>query len=262
MDQSLVDVFGLNKISAVSIVGAGGKTTLMFRLAGELVKRGHRVLTTTSTKIFRPTPEQSPKLLISKDPAEVIRYADRQCSKAMHLTAATHYDETSAKLLGYAPEDIDKIWHSGRFHTILIEADGAARKPLKAPASHEPVIPGVTSVLIAVIGLDGVGALLTGDHVFRPDQYARLTGLPRGKIITTQSVCRVLLHPKGMMKGCPMKAKRFVFMNKAETASRQASGRTLAQNLLKTARGELNGVLMGSLFNEKVGVESLFYSYD
>ena len=140
MNRSLIDAFGISATGIASIVGAGGKTTLMFRLAGELVRAGYRVLTTTSTKIFKPTTGQSPKVIISEDPSEVIRCADRHPLQSFHLTAAEQYDETNNKLIGYVPEAINEIWRSGKFSHILIEADGAARRPLKAPASHEPVI--------------------------------------------------------------------------------------------------------------------------
>jgi probable selenium-dependent hydroxylase accessory protein YqeC len=36
----------------VTLVGAGGKTTLMFRLAGELAGAGAHVVTTMTTHIF------------------------------------------------------------------------------------------------------------------------------------------------------------------------------------------------------------------
>lgn len=258
MKKSLIDAFGLSINGTVSIVGAGGKTTLMFRLAAELLKNGHRVLTTTSTKIFKPTADQSPEVMISENPLEVIRYADRGSFEAIHLTAAARYDDTGNKLLGYAPSVIDEIWHSGRFDYILLEADGAAHRPLKAPASHEPVIPLVTTALVVVIGLDGVGALLTDEHVFRHDQFTQLAGLPEGETVTAQSVCNVLLHPRGMMKGCPVGARRFVFLNKAETPDRHASGHKIGQILFRTARGKLNDVLIGSLDHEKTAVDSLF----
>lgn len=258
MKKSLIDVFGLPINSTVSIVGAGGKTTLMFRLATELLKNGHRVLTTTSTKIFMPTADQSPEVIISENPLEVIRFADRRFLEPMHLTAAARYDDTRNKLLGYSPAVIDEIWHSRRFDYILVEADGAAHLPLKAPAGHEPVIPLATTALVVVIGLEAVGDLLTDDHVFRSERYTQLTGLPIGEIVTAQSVCNVLMHPKGLMKGCPAGASRFVFLNKAETPERIASGHKIGQILFRTARGKLNDVLMGSLYNKKTAVDSLF----
>ena len=40
---------------------------------------------------------------------------------------------------------------------LPIEADGARRMPLKVPAAHEPVIPGETTHVLSVYGLDAVG---------------------------------------------------------------------------------------------------------
>lgn len=38
----------------ISVVGAGGKTTLIYRLAEELKRKGLRVLITTTTKMYVP----------------------------------------------------------------------------------------------------------------------------------------------------------------------------------------------------------------
>ena len=41
---------------------------------------------------------------------------------------------------------------------VIAEADGARLRPLKAPAEHEPVIPPAADAVVAVAGLDSVGA--------------------------------------------------------------------------------------------------------
>jgi probable selenium-dependent hydroxylase accessory protein YqeC len=48
----------------ISLVGAGGKTSLMFALAKDLQHRKKKVITTTTTKIFQPGPEESPKVIL------------------------------------------------------------------------------------------------------------------------------------------------------------------------------------------------------
>ena len=55
----LIEALGLQAREVISLVGAGGKTTLMFRLAKELLLSGKRVVTTTTTKILEPTPEET-----------------------------------------------------------------------------------------------------------------------------------------------------------------------------------------------------------
>ena len=56
---SLRQALLLGEGGVISLVGAGGKTSLMFRLAHELSLTGDSVLTTTTTKIYVPEPVQS-----------------------------------------------------------------------------------------------------------------------------------------------------------------------------------------------------------
>ena len=59
----------------VSLVGAGGKTSLMFRLARELTKAGGTVLTTTTTKIFEPTPDQAARVILAESASGLLTQA-------------------------------------------------------------------------------------------------------------------------------------------------------------------------------------------
>ena len=52
---SLKEAFGIGPGEIVSLVGGGGKTTLMFALAQELTSGGQSVITTTTTRIFEPS---------------------------------------------------------------------------------------------------------------------------------------------------------------------------------------------------------------
>ena len=106
--------------------------------------------------------------------------------------------------------------------------------PLKAPASHEPVIPGWTRTVIVVAGLSGLGEPLTQDRVHRPERFAELGGCLPGEPITIEVIARVLAHPDGGMKGSPAGAQRVALLNQADTASLQAAARRLADLLLSS----------------------------
>ena len=54
MTMQLKEALGLRRGGMVSLIGAGGKTTTMFRLAHELREDSWKVLVTTTTKIFKP----------------------------------------------------------------------------------------------------------------------------------------------------------------------------------------------------------------
>ncbi len=66
MEKScFLQALGIEKNDVVSIAGAGGKTSLMFRLAEEAKGLGFKVLVTTSTKIFVPDSTQYDRLDLS-----------------------------------------------------------------------------------------------------------------------------------------------------------------------------------------------------
>ncbi len=73
--KSFAEILCRDSRGVVSLVGGGGKTSLMFGLAHQLIGAGKRVLTTTTTKIFVPTPEQSANVLVDADPEVILRQA-------------------------------------------------------------------------------------------------------------------------------------------------------------------------------------------
>ena len=58
----LWEALQVRKGEVISFVGAGGKTTAMYRLGRELAAQGWRVITTTTTMIRPPSPKQAEAL--------------------------------------------------------------------------------------------------------------------------------------------------------------------------------------------------------
>ncbi len=237
---------------AVSLVGAGGKTTLMFRIAHELSKAGETVLTTTTTKIFMPSQDQSQHVIISASYEEVINRAGFLLKDNLHVSAGSNLISSSGKLVGFQPEFIDKLRRTGIFRWILTEADGAARRPLKAPGSHEPVIPGSTGWLIGVAGLDAAGKKLDETWVFRPEIYAEITGLPHGDSITEESIADAIVHENGIMKGASSECKKFVFLNKADIPGGLMAGQKIAEFIRNQNKNRLKRVIIGNALHDPV----------
>ena len=105
--KRLSDAFLLNPPGVISLVGAGGKTTLMFRLAGMLSAAGRSVLTTTSTKIFPPRSNQSSHLIVAADPQEILNKAAKILPAVRHITAARAFLADRGKLDGFTAATID-----------------------------------------------------------------------------------------------------------------------------------------------------------
>ena len=249
--------FGFDDSGVITLVGAGGKTTLMFRLAHELADSSGPVLTTTTTKIFLPKPEESEQVIISDNLPDVIARSREMLRYNRHVTAGAGFLEEPGKLTGFSPDDIKTLWESGIFRWILVEADGAAHRSLKAPASYEPVIPGCTRWLITLVGLDVIGKPLDEKWVFRSDLYSRITGLSPGDTVSEASVARAILHEQGLMKGCPKETTRFVFFNKAEQEEDRRYGRNIAELLHAAGKQKLASVFIGSALADPGQVEHI-----
>jgi probable selenium-dependent hydroxylase accessory protein YqeC len=215
----------------LSLVGSGGKTSLMFALAAFLAGQGKRVLTTTTTRIRPPGREQSPLCAIAGDPLQWLR-SQSQGDFPAQVTLAGDREPDRDKLVGYAPEEIDRIGRSGLFDWILAEADGAAGRPLKAPGPREPVICSRSDHVVAVVGLDGIDAPLTEESVFRCAKYSALSGILQGKTVTAEGAGRVVAAEQGLFRGAPEAAERIVLLNKAETEDRSSAGRVMADVLI------------------------------
>jgi probable selenium-dependent hydroxylase accessory protein YqeC len=260
---SLRESLMLTDGGVVSIVGAGGKTSLMFRIARELSQAGESVLTTTTTKILMPDKDQSARVIVSDSLGEFLNKAGMLIKDNPHITAASEvltamFDVQSRqdkidqrrKLIGFEPDFIDAVCRAGVFNWILVEADGAAGKPLKAPDPHEPVIPGSTKKLIAILGLDGVGKPLDSEWVFRPHRFAEITGLSEGDIVKAADCVVSVIHENGIMKGAPGDAARLVFLNKADQPDRVAIARKIAALLEKEKDAGLHRVIIGQAIHE------------
>ena len=134
----------------ISLVGGGGKTTLLYALARWYSAQGQRVLVSTTTHIQRPD----------------ANYATDEAARDALWQAGTYaVAGVSAEggKLTMPPHLADWIAEAD---TVLLEADGAKRHPCKAPAAHEPVLLRSSDIVLAAAGLSAVGKPLQ-DVCFR-----------------------------------------------------------------------------------------------
>ena len=247
----LTGALRLEDARLISLCGAGGKTTLMFSLAREFVAAGERVLVTTTTKIARDEADGWRSFAASST-EQVLRNArlllpecERQRAGALIAYSAASGD--GCRLVGFAPQLVDELVQAGRFDRILVEADGSARKPLKAPAAHEPVIPSATQALVIVAGLSGLGLPLSEDNLFRANIWSRLSGLALGAPVSAESLARSVIHPCGLARGCPANTRAILFLNQADTPQRRAEAKRVAGFLATAPTHPVERVVIGCL---------------
>ena len=189
-----------------AVIGSGGKTSLLRRLAEELP--GTVLLcTTTHIRPFEeyplltaPTPEDIRKALT----AHRVLCLGTPCENGK-LTAPSLSVETLATLADY----------------VLVEADGSAGKPFKGHEKHEPVLPPRRNTTILVLGADGFGRPISV-AAHRPALYARLAGVPENRPVTPAIAARVAAR-EGFHDQ--------VFVNQVDQEEERPLARQLAERL-------------------------------
>jgi probable selenium-dependent hydroxylase accessory protein YqeC len=242
--MKLKEALDIRPGEVVSLVGGGGKTTLMFALARELASGGDCVVTTTTTKIFEPSSYETPLLLLETDEGELMRLLLDSLGEHRHVTLASGR-LASGKLNGISPEFVVELAGLGQVSFIVVEADGAAHKSLKAPNPTEPVIPINSSLVIPVVGVDAVGCRLTEKDVFRPEIVSNLLGLPLGEVISPDAIAFLITHHQGIIKGSPERARIVPFINKMDLDEGLSKGRDLADKILAMRHPRIERVVLG-----------------
>jgi len=248
--NSLKEAFDIQHGEVISLVGAGGKTTLMAALAKELAQNGASVITTTTTKIFD---WQAPgeELIMEADEDRMLELTVQALQKHRHITLASGSLPQVKKLDGISLQIIARLAKLEQVDYIFVEADGAARKPLKAPNATEPVIPGNTSLVIAVVGIDALNKKLNRENVFRPEIISKLTGLAMEEVVTADAIAALIVHDEGITKGSPKSARIIPLINKVDTQEDKASAEGLAQKILEAGQSRIRRVVLGQLQSEQ-----------
>jgi probable selenium-dependent hydroxylase accessory protein YqeC len=216
----LLEAFGLER-GVVALAGAGGKTTLLFRLAGEAHAAGRRVLVTTTTHMGVPVGEGA----VVYDEHDVAAALER--TGRVTLLGRRVRDD---KVAGISPERVDAL--RGLADLVLVEADGARRRSFKIPADHEPVVPSSTGLLVVVAGLDVLGKPLGAEHVHRWERVAEAAAQAVGSPVTEDTLVRALCAPTGYLSRLPPGARSAVFLNKAEDAPALLAAARIAARLV------------------------------
>jgi len=248
---------GLKGRELISLVGAGGKTTLMFRLASDLSSEGKKVVTTTTTKILEPSPEESPLLIVHGDEATLKQSVISRLSQCRHMTIASER-LGEGKLKGISTSLVDELWGLDEVDYLIVEADGASGRPIKAPREKEPVIPSATTLVVAILGVDGEGKELNATNAFQPERISRITGIPIGEKVTDEAMAVLMTDPEGIVKGVPPAARVIVFLNKVDLRDGLVKGRRIGQKIIERRRPQIERIILGQLRTQPAVAEVIF----
>jgi probable selenium-dependent hydroxylase accessory protein YqeC len=218
----------------------------MSALANELVNENTRIISTTTTKIYEQQ-ACGDIIIIEKDIGKILSDLPQMLAEHRHITLASEKLPAEGKLKGISPETIVGIAEMEQADYIIIEADGAAMKPIKAPSAVEPVIPQNTTLVLAVVGIDALGLTIDRENVFRPEIVSRLTDLPIGGIITIDTIATLITHHEGITKGSPPDARIIPVINKMDLIADVGKARTIAQKIIQVENPCIERVVLCQL---------------
>ncbi len=229
--MTLKGALGLKNEGMLSLIGAGGKTTTLFCLADELFREGSRVLVTTTTKIFKPTKPHVHKLYLAQELTALL--SKLASIKEPAIVGVGSGLDDAGKLMGLPPGWFETLENEGVVDWILIEADGAASRPFKVPAGHEPVVPDSCPITVWVMGVKVLGKPLTQEWVHRAEQGAALLRVEPGTPVSEEIILNLVGNPSGCFKGVPPRCRKIALINQADTPEEVKQASHLGHEMIR-----------------------------
>lgn len=190
----------------LSIIGSGGKTTLLATLARELP--GAVILCTTTHMLpFPGIP------LLPGDRVEPVREALLR-ERVVCLGRPDEKGKLTAPALPMSQLQTLAPW-------VLVEADGSKHLPLKAHAPYEPVISPESQHTILVAGASGFGRPIL-QAVHRPERFCTLTEAGLEDLVTPELAARAIAREN---------LARQVLLNQVEERADWAAAQAFARAL-------------------------------
>ena len=202
----------------VAVVGCGGKTSLIKRLAADL--QSEKVLISPTTKMFPPG----------------VQNAD--CRGI--------YNHRTGKLEALPPDELAGLVPN--YGVVPLEADGSRSLPCKGWLENEPAVPGYCTHTIGVVTMNALGKQASGAAVHNLPQFLALTGLCEGEPITMNALKDMVCAPQGMFKNSV--GQRFLIVNQVEVSETERAARDFLSAIKAGHPGFFAGMLLGSIYQD------------
>ena len=177
----------IDEKNIISFVGGGGKTSSIYTLAGELSCLGKKVIVTTTTHMHMP----KDYINFNGNINEV-----KERLKYSNLITVGIKDKND-KISSVGEEIVTTLIEL--CDCLFIEADGSKMLPLKAPASHEPVILKNTTMIVGVAGIDSLFKSIK-EICHRPEQVSNVLNENEEHEINTKDIAKLLSSKDGQQK--------------------------------------------------------------
>jgi len=204
--------------SVVAVVGCGGKTSLIKRLA--VGYQNENVLISPTTKMYP------------------IKVGNTHCRGVFNIE--------TGKLEALPADELADL--ASRYGIVLLEADGSRSLPCKGWLESEPVVPAYCTHTVGVVTMNGLAKAATREIVHNLPQFLSLTGLCEGQTITTRALCDMVCAPDGMFKNSA--GSRVLIVNQVEDQKAAEIAGAFLLTIQKSDPAFFAKLLYGSAHND------------
>lgn len=229
----------------ICLVGAGGKSTIMYVLAAKYAREGKKILVTTSTHIWEP------KSCYASNITEV-----RALWQAGNYAVAGQREAGTGKLVGLTGGELTQ--YEAEADVVLVEADGAKNKPCKVPRAGEPVILPECDTVIGVVGLDALGCSIES-ACFRVEEVCALLGVTAGHVLTEADLAKILVSEQGTKKSVGTR-NYYVVLNKCDNAALLKKAAIIKELLISQRMKKEQIIIRGDLplGEDNISIDSIY----
>ncbi len=217
--KNLIELFNIKNGDIVSIVGSGGKTSLLFELAKEL-KKNYKVLVSTSTRLLMPSIDEYDYLY-----TDLESYKKNKPDNYTGITVISKTIDDTKKLIGIDEEQLKTLIPD--FDIILLEADGSKKLPLKGWKNHEPPVLNSSTITIGVLPVNLLNKKVSREFIYAFDEFNILTEF--SEYINFETIGKICSDKNGLFKNS--KGQLYLYLNKADTNEQIFASRELSKYL-------------------------------
>ena len=263
--MGLINAFNIKNKDIITIVGAGGKTSLMFS-ASSLLRKNYKVLVTTTTNIYVPEEKfYDEMIMLSDGKYNKISKENENCNNKKYDNEKYHdiaknnkngvyvignYIVNNSKVKGLTFEQLDKI--TPYFDIVIIEGDGSKEKCLKGWNDTEPVIYPKTTKTIGVVDIASIGMDINEDNIHRLDRFLDIINDKTSDKVKVEHLKNVVLSKSGLFKMSI--GKKILFVNKVENIENKEHTLQLIKHIKNENTSYIDKFIYGSILKSKFHV--------
>lgn len=243
--MNLIDTFKINNKDIITIIGAGGKTSLMFS-ASSLLRNDYKVLVTTTTHIYVPDNNLYDKIIMLTHFENENYNNILQNNKNGVYVIGSHIVNNS-KIKGLTFDMLDKI--TPYFDVVIIEGDGSKEKSLKGWNDNEPVIYPKTTKTIGIVDISSIGIDINEENIHRVDKFLEIINDYSNNKVNIEHLEKLILNKNGLFKF--YKGEKILFINKVEDINKRKNALNIIKDIKNENQSYIDKFIYGSIFNNE-----------